>query len=211
MEIDHVFMFIEQDGPQLDQLKALGLVETYRREHPGQGTANACFCFDNMFVELLWMIDPIEALSEPILRTGLESRSRWKTAGTCPFGIAWRDDNEKVIKTWEFAPPYLPVGVTIDVAIDGDDPRQPMMFTFPGSKAPVSGDPARKSALQHAAGFETVSKLILTLPFGIEPSASLNHIAQKCSPQLVTQHGANYGLDFVLTGRHGDTVCRLGE
>jgi Glyoxalase-like domain len=80
MEIDHIFMFIEPDGPELNQLKSLGLVETYRREHPGQGTANACFCFDNMFVELLWMVDPTEALSTLIVRTDLEPitmENRW--------------------------------------------------------------------------------------------------------------------------------------
>ncbi|MBT9552194.1 MAG: hypothetical protein IV088_15200 [Hydrogenophaga sp.] len=38
--IDHVFIFIERDGPEIDALKRLGLTETHRRAHPGQGTAN---------------------------------------------------------------------------------------------------------------------------------------------------------------------------
>lgn len=210
MEIDHIFMFIEPNGPELHQLKSFGLVETYRRQHPGQGTANVCFCFENMFVELLWMVDPTEALSPPIARTGLEPRSRWKTAGTCPFGIAWRGGDDEAIETWDFAPPYLLEGITIDVAVDGDDPRQPMMFTFPGSKAPSSWDPARKGALQHGAGFQTVSQLILTLPFEVMPSAALMNISEQCSPSLIVQQGAAYGLRLIFKGEGGSVRCELG-
>jgi hypothetical protein len=48
LEIDHLFVFIEPDGPEIEALRRLGLVETYRRAHPGQGTANVCFAFDNL-------------------------------------------------------------------------------------------------------------------------------------------------------------------
>jgi hypothetical protein len=211
MKIDHIFMFIEPDGPELDQLKALGLVETYRREHPGQGTANACFCFDNMFIELLWMTDPTQALSAPIVRTGLEPRSRWKTAGTCPFGIAWRGDGGEDIETWAFSPPYLPTGVTIDVATDGDDPRQPMMFTFPGSKPPVSWELARRGRLQHGAGFATIDQIALTLPTSLEPSQTLAQIARTCAPDFQLQRGAKYELEFTFSGQGGRASCRLGD
>jgi Glyoxalase-like domain len=210
MEIDHIFMFIKPDGPQLDQLKSLGLVETYRRQHPGQGTANVCYAFDNMFIELLWLVDRDEALSSAILRTGLEARSRWKTAGTCPFGIAWRGGDDDAIATWDFAPPYLPKGVTIDVAIDGDDPRQPMMFTFPGSSAPSSWDEARKGGLQHAAGFRIVSHVTLTLPFDVAPSAALTLISSRSSPSLFVQKGAKFRLDLVFKGEKNSLNCQLG-
>ncbi len=210
MEVDHVFMFVEQDGPELSQLKSLGLVETYRRQHHGQGTANACFCFDNMFIEMLWIVDPIEALSAPIARTGLEPRSRWKTAGTCPFGIAWRDNGKSTIETWDFAPPYLPFGVTIDVASDGDDPRQPMMFSFPGTKAPSTWEPVRKGVLQQEAGFQTISQVTLTLPFDVKPSSALKQIAARCDPPLFIQQGAKYGLGLVLAGREAPIHCQFG-
>ncbi|MEO1271293.1 MAG: hypothetical protein AAFX99_24640, partial [Myxococcota bacterium] len=67
-----------------------GLVETYRRAHPGQGTANVCYALDNAFLELLWVVDLDEALSPAIRRTGLALRSEWKRHGISPFGIAWR-------------------------------------------------------------------------------------------------------------------------
>jgi hypothetical protein len=137
MEIDHVFFFVERGGPEFARLSALGIVETYRRAHPGQGTASACFCFENMFLELLWIEAPLDALAPAIARTQLEPRSNWRKIGSCPFGIAWRAQGRLDIPTWAYTPPYLPTGVAIEVAEDSDDPRQPMLFTFPGSTAPA--------------------------------------------------------------------------
>jgi hypothetical protein len=88
--IDHVFMLVSADGPEIDHLASMGLVETYRCTHPGQGTRNVCYCFDNVFLELLWVDDNDAARSDAIKRTGLYERSLWRTSGTCPFGIAWR-------------------------------------------------------------------------------------------------------------------------
>lgn len=200
LEIDHIFMFVEPDGPELAQLKALGLVETYRREHPGQGTANACFAFDNLFIEVLWIVDPAEALTPAIVRTGLEPRSRWRSAGTCPLGIAWRGKAKGLIETWDFAPPYLPKGITIDVACDGDDPRQPMMFTFPGSQAPRDWAEAKRGQLQTKAGFNVVSKVILTLPESVVPSPALQCLSQTCRPELELSSGMGFGLKLFFEG-----------
>jgi hypothetical protein len=209
MEIDHIFMFVERDGPELAQLKGLGLVETYRREHPGQGTANVCFCFDNMFVELLWMDDPVASLTDPFVRTGLEPRSRWHTAATCPFGIAWRGDAIGAIKTWDFAPPYLPNGVTINVATDSDDPRQPMMFTFPGSTAPSTWDLERRRNLQRAGDFDVIAEVIMTLPQDVEPSATLLYLEQFCDTALQIVRGAAYALEIVMSGSKRQQRFRL--
>jgi hypothetical protein len=209
MEIDHIFMFVEPNGPELEQFKALDLIETYRREHPGQGTANACFCFENVFIELLWIVNPAEALTPAIVRTGLEPRSRWRTAGTCPFGIAWRGGAKGLIETWDFAPPYLPHGVTIDVACDGDDPRQPMMFTFPGSQAPRNWVDTKRGQLQTKAGFDVISKVTLTLPESVSPSTALHCLVQSCQPQLEVTTGVEYGLELAFSGPNRCETYRL--
>lgn len=52
--IDHIFMLVDPGGPEIAQMTELGLLETYRRVHTGQGTRNICYCFDNMFLELLY-------------------------------------------------------------------------------------------------------------------------------------------------------------
>ncbi len=156
IELDHLFMFVEPNGQELSRLMDAGLTVTYRREHVGQGTANACFCFDNLFLELLWVTSEEEVTSPAILRTRLHERSRWRSRPTCPFGFAWRESDasrRSGIACWMFEPPYLPAGKQIEVATDGDDPAQPMLFTFPGSTPPTSWPADRRGALQHTAGF----------------------------------------------------------
>jgi Glyoxalase-like domain len=221
MEIDHIFVFVDQQGPELQRLAAAGLVETYRRQHPGQGTANACFCFDNIFVELLWLTSAAEAASDPIKRTLLLERSRWRDNGACPFGIAWRAADGQTgspFPTWPFRPPYLPPDRAIDVALDSDDPRQPMMFTFPGTQAPSSWPDARKGQLQRAAGLASICRIALTLPPDVQPSGSLNELARRTN--LVVSQGSTdqYVMRLDLSdalGRHVATLslpdCRITD
>ena len=183
--IDHVFMFIEPNGPEIDYLRSLGLIETYRRVHHGQGTENICYCFDNMYLELLWVNDRTAVRSEAIARTGLHDRSMWRTNGACPFGIAWRSSLiGEVPHTWSFAPPYLPAGMSIAVATDGDDPRQPMMFKPPGSAPPIEWPIEKRGSLQHAKGLCDASEIRLVMPADVPPSSALSAIAQSESPTL---------------------------
>jgi Glyoxalase-like domain len=163
LELDHIFCFIAPDGPEIDLLKDLGLHETYRRNHVGQGTANVCFAFENAFLELLWITDPLDAASSAIEQTGLLTRGQWRTKGSCPFGIAWRNGG-KSIPIWAFAPPYLPAGVTIGVATDGDDAYQPMMFTFPGSTPPTDWESKRHKGFQRRGGYTVIEAVELSLP-----------------------------------------------
>jgi hypothetical protein len=211
MEIDHVFFFVERGGPEFARLSALGIVETYRRAHPGQGTANACFCFENMFLELLWIEAPLDALAPAIARTQLEPRSNWRKIGSCPFGIAWRAQGRLDIPTWAYTPPYLPTGVAIEVAEDSDDPRQPMLFTFPGSTAPAEWDSERKGKLQSAAGFSTIANLTMTLPHGVAASSALNHLSNSCSPGLDIRHGPRYGLNIRFVGATRTAEVHFGD
>ena len=195
--IDHVFMFVEADGPEIALLEATGLVETYRRVHPGQGTRNVCYCFDNLFLELLWVDDPDAARSDPIKRTGLYERSLWRTNGACPFGIAWRQSSTHptmTVPTWAFTPPYLPDGVSITVATDGDDAGQPMMFESPGSTAPADWPPEKRGALQHGAGLGAVREIALMMPPASAPSAALKSIAGNCSPHLRLGQASTYAM-----------------
>lgn len=187
MEIDHIFVLIDPDGNDIKRLHSLGLVETYRRQHPGQGTQNVCFCFDNMFFELLWINGVADALSEKIVRTKLYERSRWRTDGTNPFGIAWRGPTDEIkppISTWKFCPPYLPSDMSIEVATDSDDVRQPMMFQSPGGTPPSDWPVEKKGALQQAGGWGRVLRIDLFLPISVVPSQSLTLIASQTSLNL---------------------------
>lgn len=207
MQLDHVFMLIEPDGGQVDYVRSLGLRETYRRQHLGQGTRNICYCFENMFLELLWVDNADDVCSQRIARTGLYARSQYKTLGTNPFGIAWRDDADDADDagdaaqgsvfsppTWAFKPPYLPAGMQIDVAVDGDDARQPMMFKSPGTSAPCDWPADKRGDLQRAAGLGRVTHVAHSLPAGCGPSACLQALQAQAGLQLGVSLTANYEL-----------------
>ncbi|MGA9266227.1 MAG: hypothetical protein WBV79_07185, partial [Rhodomicrobium sp.] len=50
-EIDHIFVLTDMDAPSAGALLRLGLTEGPPNRHPGQGTANRRFFFDNAMLE----------------------------------------------------------------------------------------------------------------------------------------------------------------
>jgi Glyoxalase-like domain len=201
MELDHVFILIEPLGPEIDYLRSLGITQTYRRRHSGQGTQNICYCFDNLFLELLWIDDANSVRSEPIARTGIYERAQWQTAGTNPFGIAWRDTSNAAPFTpssWAFKPPYLPTGMHIDVAVDGDDHHQPMMFKSPGATPPSEWPVEKRGALQKPAGLGRVITVQLNTPQTFVPSDTLKAIEAASILQLGISQVESFGLTLTV-------------
>lgn len=216
MEIDHIFMFMDPEGPELAALQQLGLRETYRRQHPGQGTSNACFAFDNLYIELLWMADEAEIRSPVVQRTRLWERSQWRTLGTCPFGLAFRGDLTALgVSTWTYRPPYLegvlPPDAGIAVATDSDDPMQPMLFAFPGSAAPRHWSTSRQSQLQHAAGWGDVGAVSLCASTADwEPCHALRVLAEATGLELKCGDGEMFQMTAALkSNSSGKEVGRL--
>lgn len=211
LSVDHFFLFIEPDGPEIEALKRLGLTETCRRAHPGQGTANACFAFDNLYLELLWLASEAEARSAPIARTRLWERSRWCETGASPFGLAVRGDLAAAgVPTWDYRPPYLPEGVAIPVASASDDPALPMVFVSPGHQSPVDWPEARRGQLQGSAGFGKVLSVELGLPAS-KVSAPLLLAMDRTQPPLCVKARSDdrHSLRLALAdaqGRHTHTL-----
>lgn len=161
-----------------------------------------------MFLKLLWVDDPDEALSPTIRRTALYDRSFWRSYDVCPFGIAWRAASSgtgPAILTWAFSPPYFPEGMTIDVAEDGDDRRQPMMFRSLGSAPPIDWSPYKRGQVQHASGLGVVQEITLTVPSWAPPSNALKTIAANCQPGIRFEKGQAYGLTMRIEGLKGRT------
>ena len=201
MEIDHVFVLIDPLGPEIDYLSSMGITETYRRQHAGQGTRNICYCFENLFLELLWIDDADSVRSKDIARTGLYGRAQWKTAGTNPFGIAWRDKpNESAFAphTWAFKPPYLPAGMHIDVAVDSDDYRQPMMFKSPGTTAPSEWPAEKRGVLQRPSGLGRILSIQLNTPQAVVPSETLKAIAAESILSLGISKTSSFDLALTI-------------
>jgi Glyoxalase-like domain len=202
MQLDHIFTFIDPDRTAIADLEAKGLSVSYRRAHVGQGTANACFVFDNAFLELLWLTDVQDARSPPIARTRLWERSQWQVQGTCPYGLAWRGDHSG-IETWPFAPPYLPEGINIPVACESDDPRLPMMFTFPGSTAPRDWPTDRRNFPAHSGGWNQLDSIEIKLPTTAPQSATLDQLAAQMDPKVRVTRSTGYSLTVTISNPDG--------
>ncbi|MEM9673575.1 MAG: hypothetical protein ACFB15_16700 [Cyclobacteriaceae bacterium] len=78
MEIDHIFIFSANQGQEGDQLLDFGLTEGSSRVHPGQGTTNRKFYFENFFLEILYVINKQEIISELTAPTHLWERSQFR-------------------------------------------------------------------------------------------------------------------------------------
>ena len=215
MEVHHIFLFIEPDGPEIETLKRLGLTETYRRAHPGQGTANVCFAFDNLFLELLWLTSEAEARSPAIARTRLWERSRWSAMGSSPFGIAVRGDLANAgVPSWDYRPPYLsqvlPAGAGIPVATASDDPVLPMVFVSPGNAPPTQWPPERRGGLQRAAGFGPVRSVELGVTARAASAPLLQSLTSANPPiRFAPRADGRHSLRLALAdseGRHTHTL-----
>jgi len=124
IELDHIFILTATGAPVADSLIKLGFEEGPRNEHPGQGTSNRRFFFEQSFLELLWIHDEQEVQSSVVAPTHLWDRSRWQQTGYSPFGLCVRPSEEVLSQgesivlpdTWVYKPPYLPSELQIDVA-----------------------------------------------------------------------------------------------
>lgn len=166
LRLHHVFAFVPSNPP----LPA-GLVESFRRTHPGQGTANVCFVFGDTYLELLWETDRAEITAPVLARTRLAERAHWQETDACPFGMCLMPDTAAEVlpfRTWDYAPPFLPPGMSIPVATLSDDAGQPFIFL-----PPVIGKPEP----HQQPGLGTIIGVHLDRPGHVPPSADLRTLA----------------------------------
>ena len=197
LQLDHLFCFVEADTALAD----LGLTETYRRSHPGQGTANVCYCFDNAYLELLWVTDADELSRSALGRSHMHRRARWRETGASPFGIAVRRGPFIPWTTWDYRPPYLPE-LALPVSICGDDPQQPFLFVSPGQERPDQWSPDRAGDLQQPAGLKEILDLELRVPALVQPHSDV--LASESAGLLRVTNTNEEAQQLVLTLSHRD-------
>jgi hypothetical protein len=209
MQLDHIFLFVNDLKAAEALGRSLGLAETYRRNHVGQGTANICYCFENAFLELLFLTEPSEAGSPAIARTGLLQRAAWRKLRTCPVGIAWRLGRQEPapsFSVWPFRPPYLPETMYIPVAVESDDLAAPLLFQSPGNEPPIEWPPERRGTLQSASGLRRVTKVLLTSPGGFEPGPALTTVLAAIGCVLEEGDGCEWTVHLLLSRDDGGEV-----
>jgi hypothetical protein len=148
-EVDHAFVTCALGAPEADALLELGLVEGSPNTHPGQGTANRRFFFENFMLEFVWVADLAEARSERTRPTRLWERCSQREAGVNPFGIILRPTHSvqapPPFQSWSYHPSYLPPGLAIEIA-QGITLQEPEIFYLSFMRSARSRDePTRHS------------------------------------------------------------------
>ena len=161
--MDHAFIGCTTGAPEGEALLRLGFVEGSPNTHPGQGTANRRFFFENFMLELVWVADPVEAMSESTRRTRLWERCQGQEGQVSPFGIVFRSTSTPPkpapFATWVYAPVYLPPGLAMQIA-DGTTLNEPGLFYLPFLK---SGTARRPEPVAHALPIRRIRGLSVGL------------------------------------------------
>ncbi len=134
MEIDHIFIFSNNDGKEAEKLVEFGLTEGSSRIHPGQGTTNRKFYFENFFLEVLWVIDETEIRSELTSKTKLWERSQFDKNDFSPFGLCLVNSkmtDKLFVQSQIYKPNYFPKGMSIDIITNEKNPNLPWTFRLP--------------------------------------------------------------------------------
>lgn len=162
-QLDHIFILTDVGAPAADKLVDFGLVEGQSNTHPGQGTANRRFFFQNVMLELLWVADAEELKASDL--SVLWHREQSPVAS--PFGLCLRPGKtptpEPPFPGWPYCPSYLPAPLQIWVGNNANELAEPFLFYLSFGK-PKASPPGQR--------FQTVSRLSMTGPAG-EPSETL--------------------------------------
>ncbi len=146
--------------PMADQLVEAGFAEGTPNRHPGQGTANRRFFFDNAFIEFIWVADEAEIRSDLVAPTRLWERMNWRESGASPFEICIRpvgdQPGEIPFSTFSYRPPYLPPGDEIPMA-DQVPVEEPGSFVNLAGKAPAR-NLANVQPLDHPNGARNIKQ-----------------------------------------------------
>jgi hypothetical protein len=95
--------------------------------------------------------------------------------------------------------------MTIEVAVDSDDPMQPMLFASPGKVPPSAWPLERRGRLQRARGGGTLGPVTLRLPETCTPAPALLLAADRLS--IALELGTAWEL--VLRPPHGEGAREL--
>jgi hypothetical protein len=151
LALDHALIMCSIGAPEGDCLIRRGFVEGSRNVHPGQGTANRRFFFENFMLELVWVDNSLEAQSERTRRTRLWERWAGRDQGASPFGILFCAEGDvpepAPYPTWSYHPSYLPPGDAFEIA-EGTRLQEPELFYMPSMRRdrPRGSEPTNHAA-----------------------------------------------------------------
>ena len=211
-ELDHIVICASFGAPEAAKLSALGFTEGSPNTHPGQGTANRRFFFQNAYLELLWVHDAAEVRSEPVRRTRLWDRWSGRGGDVCSFGFcfrpAMRQTEDVPFTAWEYRPSYLPKPLCIHVASNVDELNEPMLCFLAFAQRPDRYPSTRRQPSEHAIGLREITRVEFVSPHAANSSPRLRGVVNTGSIRL--RPGTPYLLDLGFDGeRQGQRAdCR---
>ncbi len=180
MEFDHLFICVDKPAREAEQLIAFGLTEGTSNCHPGQGTENRRFFFQNSFIELLFVADHDELNSDLTKPTKLHERFPLRAANVSPFGVCFRPTTERSdvpFPSWSYQPQYLPEH--LDVKVAQSPSSEPMWFYLSFGSRPDSASNDKRQALMHDCGFKHITSIKVSAPLIeslSEPAIAINNL-----------------------------------
>ncbi|MEM1330219.1 MAG: VOC family protein [Planctomycetota bacterium] len=174
-DVDHVFLFSEQDGPEAELFEAAGFIVWPRtNQHSDQGTTGRYIYLDNVYIELLWVHD--EALAEaniPRANSDFNRRQAWSgDPGVSPIGIGLRDHRyEELAPAAEYAYKADWMGPqpenVLGVFTPSDRLNEPWVFRMPNHwtrepRTRFEGEWAER--LNHPNGARRLTEAVFELP-----------------------------------------------
>lgn len=163
MIIDHIIIFSTNNGQEADELVKFGFIEGSNRIHPGQGTRNRKFYFEDFFLEIVWVHNRNEILSEATKPTGLWDRANHQENGSSPFGICLQntDDTLKLFSDFfRYRPIYLSEGQSFDIITNKTHDYLPWTCRLPH----FDKKGLRTEPMQQKLGIQQLTKVIVGIP-----------------------------------------------
>jgi hypothetical protein len=193
VELDHVFICTNRLAPEAALLVEFGLSEGASNTHPGQGTANRRFFFENAFLEFLWVDDPPDAQSDLVARTGLWERWSRRESEASPFGVGLRFNaaagEPLPFASWDYRPPYLPAPLAIQMAEHADVFATPLLFALGFGRRPDGYPPERRQRLDHSCGVRQMTHVRIRVP-QLDPVIAADWLAvSQCCPMIEVVEG----------------------
>ena len=160
MILDHLFICVEDAAAAEQALADFGMHFSSHAVHPGQGTANACAFFENAYFELLHAHDAAQLRSAVVEPLSLWERTRWRSSGASPFGIAFRAaSTPDSLLTWRYHAPFLPPDLFLPIVTPKHAKEQPLAFLIP-AVSPIRLD----AASEHRGARRRVTGVMLSGP-----------------------------------------------
>lgn len=171
--IDHLFIFSSNQGTEANKLVQFGLKEGSSRVHPGQGTTNRKFYFENFFLEVLWVHDESEIRSPRTSMTNLWERANFKTNQHSPFGLCLEntdDTDELFVNAKQYLPAYFPDRKAVEFI---DHYQLPWLF-----RLPFKGEKKRTTEpLDHPKQLKQLTKTTFQIPHDLQTARDIEHLS----------------------------------